>query len=185
MLAKFFFSKNLEINGIDGFHLVQDHIGTKYAYPWNDYDYIVTFQVHRVEGGERHGFGKMKILAKDYKNTSRYFEEKGRPAAGSMEITDALKSTNVVSMASEIDYYRRLHKVLGADAWQYLQGICDASYFYQNYANYKNWPGFSGSLFRGGAASQAILKAGAQVAMGRQLLEKKFELAIGDLPETF
>ncbi|MDQ0607172.1 putative ATPase [Variovorax sp. W1I1] len=185
MPEKFFFSKNLEINQIDGFHLLQDHIGTPYANPWNDYDYIVTFQVHRVNGGKRHSFGKVKILARDYKNTSRYFEEKGRPVGSSIEVTDALKSGNVVSMANEIDYYRRLHKVLGSNALQYLRGICDASYFYTNYSSYKNWPGFSGSIFRDGAASRAILKAGAQVAMGRHVPEKKFELIINDLPETF
>lgn len=44
----FYFSETLNIEKFEGIHLLQDHIGTNFKGPWDDFDYIITFQVFHV-----------------------------------------------------------------------------------------------------------------------------------------
>ncbi|RXV67122.1 ATP-binding protein [Burkholderia stabilis] len=182
---RFFFSERFDFDALDGFHLLQDHVGTHYSKPWNDHNYIVTFRVYRVSNGIRQSFGSVKVLVKDFQDTSKYFLQ-GTKDGGSYNITSLLKPTNVVSLASDIDYYQRLHKALGkTEANRYLQRICDASYNHDRFSDYSTWPGFSSSLFRNGSAAQAILDMGRQIALGRHEREKTFSITLNDLPDTF
>ncbi|RQX84576.1 ATP-binding protein [Burkholderia anthina] len=185
MKIKFFYSTDFDIESLEGFHLLQDHVGTHYRAPWDDFDYIVTFQVHRSHNRQRQSFGEIKVLVNGYQDTSKYFIEHGTPDGKSIDITDLLKPDKVVSLASDIDYYQRLRKALSDDALTYLDGICDASYNYVQFPQYSTWPGFSGSLFRDGTAARAILKKGKQIALGRYIPEKKFDITVDDLPQTF
>lgn len=186
MTTRFFFSERFDFDALDGFHLLQDNVGTYYPKPWDDHDYIVKFQIHRVSGGKRQSFGTLKVLAKGWMDTSKYFIASGTKTGGSYDITSALKPSMVVSLASDIDYYQRLYKALGvANATRYLRRICDASYFHDHFPIYSHWPGFSGSLFRNGSAAKAILDKGMQIALGRHEREKTFSITLNDLPDTF
>lgn len=186
MTMRFFYSEHFDFDALDGFHLLQDHVNRGYPKAWDDHNYTVTFQIHRVSGGKRQSFGMAKVLAKDWQDTSKYFLQSGKKTGNSHDITDALEPSRVVSLASDIDYYQRLHKALGSrDAMRYLRRICDASYFHNNYWNYSNWPGFSGSLFRNGSAAKTILDKGKQIAIGRHEREKTFSITLNDLPDTF
>ncbi|MGS0891104.1 AAA family ATPase [Burkholderia stagnalis] len=185
MKIKFFYSTDFDIESLEGFHLLQDHIGTHYRAPWDDFNYTVTFQVHRSHNHVRQYFGEIKVLVNGYQDTSKYFIKHGTRTGKSVEITDLFDPDKVVSLASDIDYYQRLRKALSDDALIYLEKICDASYYRDRFSRYSEWPGFSGSLFRDGAASHAILKKGRQIALGRYIPEKKFDITVSDLPQTF
>lgn len=181
---KFYFSTSFNFDAIDGFHLLQDHVGTKFGAPWNDYDYIVTFQVYRVHQGKRNSFGHTKVLVKNLLDTSTYFRSEGTPVGDSIEITSLLKAEKIVSLASDIDYYQRLCGELGRRATDFLSGICDASYNYDRHGDFTQWPGFSSSLFRN-SVGKAILKKGHQIARGRYTPEMQFELELKGLSDEF
>ncbi|QBE63195.1 AAA family ATPase [Pseudoduganella lutea] len=177
----FFYSTNLDFNSISGFHLLQDHIGTQYTRPWDDYDYVVTFQIYRVENGKLDFFGRTKILVNGYKDTSKYFLESSELVGNSRRITHFLSPNKVVSLASEIDYYRRIGSKLGARASQYLRQLCDGSYYYNKKHTFTQWAGFGSSLFRSSMA-KAILNKGHQIACGRYEPQGIFSFTLEGLP---
>ncbi|MEE4344149.1 AAA family ATPase [Pseudomonas alliivorans] len=180
----FFYSTDFDFDSIDGIHLLQDHVGTSYPQPWDDYNYTVTFQVHRVVAGVREPLGRTKILVKDYKNTSDYFLLSTDQVGRSRRITDLLNPQNVVSLASDIDYYRRVGLRLKTEAVEYLRKICDGSYNYDSYKNYSAWGGFESSLFRSSMA-KAILKKGHQIALGSYEAQDSFSFSLGGLTDCF
>ncbi len=179
---EFFYSTKFDFDSIEGFHLLQDHIGTNYSRPWNDYDYVVTFQIYRVNNGQRDFFGRTKILVNGYMDTSMYFLESGDLDGNSHRITDQLNPKKVVSLASEIDYYRRIRSCLGAGALEYLRQLCDGSYFYNEQKTFTQWAGFGSSLFRSSMAT-AILKKGHQIACGSYEPQGKFSFTLDGLPD--
>lgn len=179
---EFFYSTNFDFDLIEGFHLLQDHIGTSYSRPWDDYDYVVTFQIYRIYNGKRDFFGRTKILANGYKDTSTYFLESGGPVGNSHQITNLLTPDKVVSLASEIDYYRRIDSLLGSSASEYLCQLCDGSYYYDQQSTFTQWAGFDSSLFRSSMA-KAMLKKGHQIACGRYEAQGKFSFTLDGLPD--
>ncbi|RMT84161.1 AAA family ATPase [Pseudomonas viridiflava] len=180
----FFYSTAFDFDSIDGIHLLQDHVGTSYPQPWDDYNYTVTFQVHRVVAGAREPLGRTKILVKNYKNTSDYFLSSTDQVGSSRRITGLLNPQNVVSLASDIDYYRRVGLRLKTEAVEYLRKICDGSYNYDGYKNYSAWGGFDSSLFRSSMA-KAILKKGHQIALGSYEAQDSFSFSLGGLTDCF
>jgi energy-coupling factor transporter ATP-binding protein EcfA2 len=183
---KFFFSTSLEdALALDGYHLLQDHVGSHYAQAWDDFDYIVTFQIQRVTRGKREFFGRTKVLIKGLKNTSQHFRENGTQQGKSFDITELLDPSSVVSLAADLDYYQRLEKELKGSAEGFLRQICDASYFRNDYANYSQWDGFDVSLLRGGSTALAIIDKGRQIAAGRYVPEKEFKFNVAGLPNNF
>ena len=181
---KFYYSRKFDFDSIDGFHLLQDHVGTYYGGPWNDYDYIVTFQIHRVLNGERKPFGHTKILVKGFQNTSDYFLAGGKPNGNSFEISTLFSPNKVISLASELEYYRRIRHELGGKASDFLRDLCDASYYYHLKDEYIQWPGFTSSIFRNSVA-KAALKKGNQVAQGSYTPEEQFDFKIIGMEEDF
>ncbi|MEM5345788.1 AAA family ATPase [Paraburkholderia azotifigens] len=181
---EFFYSTDFDFDSIEGFHVLQDNVGTNYSRPWDDYDYIVTFQVHRIENGKLEFFGRTKILVNGYKDTSRYFLESGAPVGRSYRITDLLEPKRVVSLASDIDYYRRIGSRLSGRASEYLRQLCDGSYRYDEQETFTQWAGFASSLSRSSMA-KAILKKGHQIACGRYEPQGKFSFTLNDLPDHF
>lgn len=182
----FYFSTSLEdTHALDGFHLLQDHLGGPYAYPWDDFDYVVTFQIQRVVNGKREFFGRTKVLAKGYNDTSTYFKKHGVPCCKSYEIGKLLNLEAVVSLAGDVSYYQRLHKALGGAAAKFLSEICDASYLLNRKLEHGQWPGFDVALLRSGSMARAMLKKGRQIAAGRYEPDAKFEFEVGDLPKDF
>ncbi|WP_027824403.1 AAA family ATPase [Laribacter hongkongensis] len=174
---EFFFSTSFDFDLIEGFHLLQDHVGTKYSLPWDDYDYIVTFQVFRIHQGNREFFGRTKILVNGYKDTSKYFLKSGELTGNSHRITNLLTPENVVSLASDIDYYRRIGSLLKVHASDFLCQICDGSYYYRKQENFTRWAGFGLSLFRSSMAN-AMLKKGLQISCGRYEPPGKFSFTL-------
>lgn len=176
---KFYFSSTLKIEEHEGFHFLQDHIGTNYRAPWDDYDFITTFQVYHCRNGKKDDFGSTKILANGYKDTSKYFIEQGTSTLNEKihEITDALNPSIIVSLATSIDYYQKLRMTLAPkQVADYLEKLGDASYRYDELDKFKEWPGFSDSLLRNSSVSEAILKKGHQIAAGRYVPEHAFTI---------
>lgn len=160
-------------------------MGSHYSYPWDDFDYIVTFQVQRVVQGEREFFGRTKVLIRGVKDTSNYFVTNGEPQGKSFEISKLLDPDSAVSLAADLDYYQRLAKRLQGAAEEFLRKICDASYFRNRYGTYSRWDGFSISLLRGGSTALAIIDKGHQVAAGRYVPESDFEFNVTGLTKDF
>lgn len=183
---QFFFSTSLEdALALDGYHLLQDHVGSRYAYAWDDFGYIVTFQMQRVTNGKREFFGRTKVLTQIAKDTSKYFIENGLPRGKSFEINALLDTDQVVSLAADLDYYQRLAKELKGSAEEFLRQICDASYFRNRYEIYSQWNGFHVSMLRGGSTALAIINKGRQVAAGRYVPERDFQFNVAGLTRDF
>ena len=109
---KFYFSTVLRIDEFDGFHFLQDHIGTNYRGPWDDHDFITSFNAYYCQNGVKEHLGLVKILTKNHKDTSKYFRNNCTEVLEGkvFNITIALKSSAIVSLATSIEYYKRLRK---------------------------------------------------------------------------
>ncbi|GAB3528610.1 AAA family ATPase [Photobacterium alginatilyticum] len=181
-----YYSETLSIDSYNGFHLVQDHIGTNHSSAWNDYDYIVKFKIYHVKDGEVNKLGYIRTLINGYEDTSKYFIEKGvleKPKI--YNITGVMNEKDSVSLPLDIDFYNILKKILKKDEInELLSLICDASFFYSNYNTYKDWPGFNGSIMRDGSASEAILRKGHQIAMGNYVPKKSFKILLDNVSDT-
>lgn len=183
-----YYSKSFnKIEAFNGVHLLQDHVGTSHLGPWDDYGYITTFRVYYVSDSNLHNIGNIKVLIKDVTNTSKYFIENGKLIENDIySIDDLMNPENVVSLATDIDFYLKLRKLITESrVEEYLKLICDAGYNYSNYDEYKEWQGFDTSIFRNSSASQAILKKGYQIAIGNYTPDKTFNITINSLPDTF
>lgn len=181
---EFYYSSEFDFDKIDGIHLLQDHIGTYYSQAWDDYGYTVTFQVHYVEDGRRESLGRTKVLVKGYDDSSRFFATSSDKHGGSVRITALLDHEKVVSLASDIDYYRRIHALIPQKAEEYLRQMCDGSYNLQKYGDFSTWEGFELSLFRDRLA-KAILKKGYQIALGGYEAQERFSFELEGLPDNF
>lgn len=183
----YYFSESLLINQIPGFHFLQDHIGTNYKTPWNDYDYIITFKLYYVpEDDIKKNIGSLKILAKEHEDTSSYFKKNGVLVNDkTFDIKEILKSDLVISIGEDLDFYNKLHSLFNeGKAEEVLSKICDAGYHNDKFSDFSSWSGFSGSFMRG-SASSAILKKGFQIALGRYAPEAKFDINLTDLGDSF
>lgn len=185
MAFNFYFSTAFDFNDIDGFHLLQDHVGTIHSRPWDDYNYIVTFQIHRVMAGKRDFFGTVKVLARGWNDTAEYFKQSKSRVGSSYYITDLLRQDSVVSLGSDMDYYRRIRETLGTNARNYLQAIRDGSFYYAEFENYRRWPGFSDSLFRSSSIAQALLAKGWPIANGMYEMKSQFSFTVNFQPDKF
>lgn len=181
---EFYFSVALDIEKTDGIHLLQDHIGTYYSNAWDDFGYIVTFQVHYVEKGRRESLGRTKVLVNGYDDSSEYFSTSKEKIGKSVRITDLLDRKKVVSLASDMDYYRRIHALIPNMAEDYLRQVCDGSYNLHAYGDFSTWEGFELSLFRDRIA-RAILKKGYQIACGSYEAQGCFSFKLDGLPSNF
>ncbi|MEP5267107.1 MAG: AAA family ATPase [Lentilitoribacter sp.] len=174
------------IEHLDGFHLLQDHIGTNYKSPWDDFGYIITFRLYYVAENKKRKIGALKILVKDEEDSSLYFKEHGKPIETKFfEITDILSPNNIVSIGEDIDFYKKINSLFSeGEVENILIKICDVGYFQNKYDEYYSWKGFSGSFMRGSAA-KAIIKKGFQIALGRYIPEETFEITLSELGDTF
>ncbi|RCU45205.1 ATP-binding protein [Corallincola holothuriorum] len=183
---KYYYSESLSIENLDGFHLLQDHRGTNYKSPWDDFGYIITFKLYYVSEKQKRKLGTLKILIKDKEDSSLYFKENGKPLESKyFEITDVLNIDNIVSIGEEVDFYKKINSLFSeSEAEEILIKICDAGYFNDQYDEFSSWKGFSGSFMRG-SASSAILKKGYQIALGRYIPKKTFDITLTELGDTF
>tara|TARA_R110001583_G_scaffold117545_2_gene268685 strand:- start:1058 stop:2716 length:1659 start_codon:yes stop_codon:yes gene_type:complete len=183
---KYYYSESLVIEKLDGFHLIQDHHGTNYKQAWDDFGFIITFNLYYVNENKKRKLGPLKVLINDYEDSSLFFKDKGISIESKFfDITDALNGKNIVSIGEDIDFYKKINSLFNERlAEDILVKICDAGYFNDRYAEYSAWKGFSGSFMRGSAAS-AILKKGFQIALGRYIPKKTFDITLSDLGDTF
>ena len=183
---KFYFSETLSVDHLDGFHLLQDHVGTNYKSPWDDFGFIIKFKMYYISDNNKRKIGDIKFLAKDRDDTSAYLKEGGVAVEEKIYIiNELLKIENVVSIGADIDFYKRINSIFNEkEIEEILKNICDAGYYNYNYDEFSKWSGFSGSLMRG-SSSQAILKKGFQIALGRYVPKDKFEIHLSDLGDTF
>lgn len=181
-----FFSKvKLPTNMTDGCYLTQDHVGSNYGSPWDDYGYVITFKCYIVKDGKQENLGSVKILTKDETNTAKVFASAS--AESIIEITDILNPEKFVSLSSDLDYYRKIKKIFSQinEIEKFLELICDASFYYQLQDVFRGWPGFSSGILRSGSASEAALKKGHQIAIGNYEIQENFIFTINNLPDTF
>ena len=186
---EFYFSKNKSVNKLPGVHFLQDHIGTSFSSPWDDYTFIVTFKAHYVKDEKLTFLGELKILANEYSDTSKFFVQCGGEPIGegkSLRITDCLQPDKVVSLATGIDFYERIRTVLDLSLIEeYFAGVCDAGFFIESYDSYVTWRGFELALLRDGPAAEARIKKGYRVAIGNYSPEPTVAISIDTLGETF
>ncbi|HIE9623530.1 TPA: AAA family ATPase [Klebsiella quasipneumoniae subsp. quasipneumoniae] len=182
----FYYSETLLIDKYPGIHLLQDHIGTNYNVPWDDYGYIITFKVYLIRESDKVKIGNIKMLSKVNENTSIYFKEYGQEIEPKViKIDDILSEKKLVSIGEDIDYYKKINLLFELEQIDsLLESLCDAGYFRDNYSDYSEWDGYSGSLMRG-SSSAAILKKGYQIAVGRYNPTTKFDLNIESLGDSF
>ncbi|PZD63586.1 AAA family ATPase [Pantoea ananatis] len=182
----YYYSETLKIDKYPGIHLIQDHIGTNYKVPWDDFGYVITFKVFYVRDNDRVKIGNIKMLCNENENTSVYFKKNGEKIDPKVtKINKTLTEEKLISIGEDIDYYKKISLLFKREEINsFLEFICDAGYFNTNYDKYSEWEGYAGSLMRG-SSSAAILKKGYQVAVGRYNPENKFELNIECLGETF
>jgi len=184
---EFCFSETLVIDKHPGIHLLQDHIGTNYDVPWDDFSYVITFQAYNVsKEGEKIKIGLLKVLHKNEQDTSVYFKKTGeRLEPRIFRINKCLNDSMLVSIGKDLDYYKRIHSLfVGNERELVLQNLCDVSFLKDNHELYSQWDGYSGSLMRG-SSSSAILKKGYSIAIGRYNPTTKFELKIENVGENF
>ncbi|WP_272675086.1 MULTISPECIES: AAA family ATPase [unclassified Providencia] len=183
----YYYSETLVIEKYPGIHLLQDHMGTNYAVPWDDFGYIITFKVFHVSSGEKTYIGNIKMLCNENEDTSNYFKKNGKEVETKIiEITNSLSENKLISIGEDIAYYKKIGSLfkVAERIDPVLESLCDASYFSANYENYSKWDGYSGSLMRG-SSSAAILKKGYPIALGRYHPETQFSLIIESIEDTF
>lgn len=183
----FYFSETLKnIEQYDGIHLLQDHVGTGFRAPWDDYDYIITFQVFYVQKLDKKKLGNIKLLSKDSKDTSAKFKDSERKITEKIyNISNILKPEDFVSIGEDIDYYKRIQSIYEyPENENFLGLICDIGYYRQNLTKYKEWGGYNGSLMRG-SSSKVIVDKGFQIALGRYIAKKNIDFKIDTLGNTF
>ncbi|KAF7764940.1 hypothetical protein PCIT_b1046 [Pseudoalteromonas citrea] len=183
---KYYYSESLAIEKLDGFHLLQDHHGTNYRQPWDDFGFIIKFNLYYVTEKKKRKLGPLKVLINDNEDSSLFFKDKGIAVDSKFfDITDALNSGNIVSIGEDVDFYKKINSLFNVEQVEdILVKICDAGYFHNRYDEYSSWKGFSGSFMRGTAAS-AILKKGFQIALGRYVPKKTFDISLSELGDTF
>ena len=182
---KIYFSQTLRIEQYTGMHFLQDHVGSNYKSPWDDYSYTTLFNAYDVREGAKRSLGAVKILARGFNDTSSYFRKRGILVFDKMyDITGSFDISGTVSLAIDISYYQKIHKVFTShQAQELLESTCDASYFIANLNEYRTWPGFNQSLLRNGASSEAIIKKGNPTALGRYVTDDSFKISI-DFPDV-
>ncbi len=176
--SRIYFSESLEaLEGADGVHLLQDHIGTYYKAPWNDVGYVITFQVYVVSGKASARLGITKVLVKGCENTADWMRACAPIHNDRRDITDSMRINKVVSLSSHVDFYKRMSSLSRASVELLLAGICDASYFYSNRSRFERWGGFEDAVCRSSAA-KAVMRNGSQIALGQHVSSNGFELAV-------
>ncbi|WP_221274556.1 hypothetical protein [Thaumasiovibrio subtropicus] len=110
---KIYISKTLAINEYDGFHLVQDHIGTNHPHPWNDYGYYVTFWLYHVLDSAVTKITSIKLLINGEMDTTDFLFPKGDLVSKKISnITSLLSTLEAVSLGESASYYQKINFVL-------------------------------------------------------------------------
>ncbi|NVJ62499.1 MAG: AAA family ATPase [Gammaproteobacteria bacterium] len=185
---KIYISKSLSIAGYEGFHLVQDHIGTNFENPWDDFGYKVTFKLYHVSKGESNKVGTLKLLINGQKYTASYLYEKGEPLSKKIfDVTEVIGELEAVSLGESIDYYQKLSFVLGENQNKVdslLSHLHDASYLIENTVKFTKFDGYDETIGRDGETTKSLIRKGYHVALGTYETETIFNLQLDEPLET-
>lgn len=186
----FFYSETLSITDFDGFHIIQDHVGTNHHQPWDDYNYIVTFKIFRVLNKSLLKIGEIKLLVNGFENTSKYIKENSEATEDHkiFRIENIFDISKSVSLGTSLDYYRKLHKLFDGDEEEitsFLSLLCDASFNIDRLEELSGREGFSTAILRDGSKQRSILRNGYQIALGRYRPKSEFPLVVDSLEDTF
>ncbi|WP_061033266.1 AAA family ATPase [Vibrio splendidus] len=167
---KVYLSNSLDIGEYNGFHLLQDHIGTSFTVPWNDYDFIVKFNLYYVDAGQKYKIGTLRFLIDGEMNTREALLSRSEEGEGDIiDVTSTLDSISGVSIGIKIDYYKKLRTSLGGHRGRIeyiLNKLKDASFNYQHIDKYSLFEGYESTIMREGPTVQSILHKGYSIAVG-------------------
>ncbi|MDF4405249.1 AAA family ATPase [Vibrio parahaemolyticus] len=185
---KIYISKTLSITDYEGFHLVQDHIGTNFGSPWDDFGYKVTFKLYHVSKGKFNKVGTLKLLIDGQKHTASYLYEKGEQISKNIfDVTEMIGDLKAVSLGESIDYYQKLSFVLGEvqeKVDNLLSHLHDASYLYEYIAEFVQFDGYDETIGRDGETTKSLIRKGYHVALGTYETETRFNLQLDEPSET-
>lgn len=176
-----YFSQKMAIEEYNGIHLLQDHIGTNFKTPWDDFGHVILFKAYYVAHGIKEKIGNLRVLVNGELNTSSYFLSKSEKTSDDKIhlINEVMDKNKIVSLPSEIDFYKIINKTFPIDkVEELLILLCDASYFIENHDIYKTWDGFDGALFRDNSSGDALLKTGYHIAVGRYFINRSFSICV-------
>lgn len=181
---KIYISKNLSITGYEGFHLVQDHIGTNFRNPWDDFGYEVTFKLYHVSQGESNKVGNLKLLINGQKYTASYLYDNGDPITEKIfDVTELIGELEAVSLGESIDYYQKLSFVLSEDQNKVdnlLSHLHDASYLIESIDKFTRFDGYTETIARDGETAKSLIRKGYHVALGTYETETMFNLQLDE-----
>ncbi|CNI17310.1 Predicted ATP-binding protein involved in virulence [Yersinia frederiksenii] len=183
-----YFSQKMAIEEYEGIHLLQDHIGSGFRVPWDDFGFVILFKVYHVIDNKKEKIGNLRVLINGESNTSSYFLSKSKSTKDEKIhlITKLMNKDKMVSLPADIDYYKIINKIFTSDETEELLSLlCDASYFYENYSDYEQWDGFSGALFRDNSSGDALFKTGYHIAIGRYSVNRSFSINVENFLDTF
>ncbi|MFA0189963.1 AAA family ATPase [Vibrio lentus] len=185
---KIYISNTLSISDYEGFHLVQDHIGTNFDNPWDDFGYKVTFKLYHVSDGESNKVGSLKLLIDGQEHTALYLYEVGEAATKNIfDVTEIIGELKAVSLGESIDYYQKLSFVLGENQDKVdnlLSHLHDASYLFDSIAEFSQFEGYGETIGRDGETTKSLIRKGYHVALGTYETETKFKLQLDEPSET-
>lgn len=187
---KIFLSTKKPLEKIDTSHnepfivMIQDHIATRHTVPWDDFDFIIMFNIYIYIDKQRHDIGMTRVLFNGEKNTAKYLFDNGIKINDSIyDVGAAFKDDSTVSLPTDIEFYQKLNKIFtdNTNRIEALKTLCDASYNINRLKEYKEWDGFNKSVLRDSNTAEAILAKGYQIAVGRYTPTESFNIEIPNL----
>lgn len=108
-----YFSQKMGVEDFDGIHLLQDHIGTNFKTPWNDFGFVILFKVYYVKDNKKEKLGNLRVLVKDVEDTSSYFLKNAIKTNDEKiyKINDVMNENVMVSLPTDIDYYKIISNI--------------------------------------------------------------------------
>lgn len=166
-----------------GIFLAKDNYRTGFSQPWDDFDYKIKFKIYykKSEQEKEQLLGFIRVLKKDKTNTFAYFKEFGKKLdEDNYEVSDLLDES-MISLPLEVNFYKKIKVLFDSDEnkiIEFLGSIRDASYFIEDEEEFSKFDGYSGSLMREGSASEAIIKKGYPISIGRLPNNSNFKVNI-------
>ena len=166
-----------------GIFLAKDNYRTGHEQPWDDFDYKVKFKVYFKSNNQENEqlLGFIRVLKSGNKNTAEYFKKEGNKIDEHNYNISSLLNDEMISLPLEINFYKKIRVLFDSNTdliEEFLTSIRDASFFINEESYYSKFSGYSCALMREGSTSEAILRKGYQLALGRAVISEKFEVDI-------
>ena len=166
-----------------GIVVTKDNYDTLHSSEWDDFDYKVKFKIfYKKDESDNHNFlGYIRILVQNNKNTFEFFKKNGKRIDENNYGISHLFTGDVVSCPLDIEFYEKINKIFNSnpdDIDIFLDAMKDASYLNSGSKYFSSFDGYACTILREGSTAQAILAKGYGLAIGRPLLQSKFEVKI-------